>query len=65
VPRRPGPEDLAAVDQALDHAGASGRVFFLVPPSYRMALAPVLARRGVMRRITETPEMLLAAWAGR
>jgi hypothetical protein len=62
VPRRPGPEDLTAVDHALDHAGASGRVFFLVPPSYRIALAPVLARRGVMRRITETPEMLLAVW---
>jgi hypothetical protein len=65
VPRWPGREDLAAVDRALDRAGASGRVFILVPPSYRMALAPVLARRGVTRRITETPEMLLAVWAGR
>jgi hypothetical protein len=62
VPRRPGSDDLAAVDRALDRAGASGRAFFLVPPSYRMALAPVLARRGVTRRITETREMLLAVW---
>jgi hypothetical protein len=65
VPRWPGPDDLAAVDRALDRAGASGRVFFLVPPSYRVALASVLARRGVTRRITETPEMLLAVWTGR
>ncbi|HEV8611724.1 MAG TPA: hypothetical protein VGS98_16840 [Thermoanaerobaculia bacterium] len=62
VPRWPRPEDLAAVDRALDRAGASGRVFFLVPPSYRMMLAPVLARQGVTRRIAETPEMLLAVW---
>jgi hypothetical protein len=62
VPRRPGSKDLEAVDRALDRAGASGRAFFLVPPSYRMALAPVLARRGVTRRITETREMLLAVW---
>jgi hypothetical protein len=62
VPRWPGPEDLAAIDRALVRAGASGHVFFLVPPSYRVALAPVLARRGVTRRIAETPEMLLAVW---
>jgi hypothetical protein len=62
VPRWPTPADLDAVSHALDRAGAAGRVFFLVPPSYRPALAPVLAGRGLMRRVMESREMLLAVW---
>jgi hypothetical protein len=61
VPRWPSPTDLDAVYRALDRAGASGRVFFLIPPSYRKTLAPAAAR-GVMRRVLETREMLLAVW---
>ena len=62
VPRWPTPADLDALSRALDRAGAGGRVFFLVPPSYRPALAPVLLRRGLMRRVMESREMLLAVW---
>jgi hypothetical protein len=62
---RPRPEDLAAVQALLDRAGPGGRVFFQVPPSYRVALAPVLSRRGVTRRLAETPEMLVTVWSAR
>jgi hypothetical protein len=64
-PRWPGLEDLAGVDRAIEAAGATGRVFLLVPPSYRLALAPVIGRRGVTRRLVETQEMLLAVWSAR
>jgi hypothetical protein len=62
VPTHARAEDLAAVASALDRAGPAGRVFFLVPPSYRAALQPVLAGRGVTRRLAESPKMLLAVW---
>jgi hypothetical protein len=62
VPTRAGAEDLAAVAGALDRAGPAGRVLFQVPPSYRAALRPVLSGRGVMRRLAESPQMLLAVW---
>ncbi len=65
LPRWPRLEDLAGVDRVIEAAGATGRVFLLVPPSYRLALAPVIGRRGVTRRLVETEEMLLAVWSAR
>lgn len=65
VPRWPPPQDIQAVEHALDSAGGTGRVFFLVPPSYRATLQPVLARRGRMQRIAQSPELLLAVWTSR
>jgi hypothetical protein len=65
VPRWAKPDDRAAVERALDRAGDTGRVFFQVPRSYRLMLAPVLAGRGVTRRLAETREMLLAVWTKR
>jgi hypothetical protein len=62
VPTHARAEDLAAVASALDRAGPAGRVFVLVPPSYRAALQSVLAGRGVTRRLAESPKMLLAVW---
>jgi hypothetical protein len=63
VPRRSRPEDDAAVRRALDRAGSNGRVFFEVPPSYRKELRPLLAPRGVTRRIVEAPEVVLLVWS--
>jgi len=65
VPRRSRAEDDAAVGRALDRAGSTGRVYFLVPPSYRKELRPLLASRGVTRRIMESPEMVLLVWSAR
>jgi hypothetical protein len=65
MPRWPRPEDLQAVERALDRANATGRVYFLVPPSYRVPLRPILSRRGVIRRLGETREVLFAVWTGR
>jgi hypothetical protein len=65
VGQRARAEDAAAVQQALDRAGSSGRVFFQVPPSYLKDLRPMLAARGVTRRIAESPEMLLLVWSAR
>jgi hypothetical protein len=62
VPTPARAEDLAAVAGALDRASPAGRVFFQVPPSYRVTFRPVLAGRGVMRRLAESPQMLLAVW---
>jgi hypothetical protein len=64
-PTRPRPEDLAAVQRALDSADGDGRVFFQVPPSYVHVLAPILTRRGVVRRIAESPEMVVLLWSAR
>jgi hypothetical protein len=64
-PTRPHPEDLAAVQRALDSAAGGGRVFFQVPPSYVHALAPILTRRGVVRQIAESPEMVILFWSAR
>jgi len=65
VPRRSRAEDEAAVERALARAGPTGRVFFQVPPSYRKELHPLLAARGVTRRIVETPEMVLLVWSAK
>jgi hypothetical protein len=64
VPKRPRREDMAAVEKALDQADGTGRVFFQVPPSYVRVLAPILTRRGVVRQLAETPEMVLFRWSG-
>ena len=64
-PTRPRPEDLAAVQRALDSADGGGRVFFQVPPSYVHVLAPILTRRGVVRQIAESPEMVILFWSAR
>lgn len=58
VPRE---EDRRAVEAALARAG--GRVFFQVPPSYGVALQPLVAGRGVTRRLGETPDMLFLVWS--
>jgi hypothetical protein len=65
VPRRSRAEDDAAVGRALDRAGSTARVYFEVPPSYRKELRPLLAPRGVTRRIVETPEMVLLVWSAK
>jgi hypothetical protein len=68
VPRWPGPPDAAAVTRALAEAGPEGRVFFLVPRSYPVALRPLLAGGGGpgrTRRLAESPEMLLLVWTAR
>ena len=65
VPRHSRAEDDAALEQALDRAGSTGRVFFEVPPSYRKELRPLLAPRGVTRRIVESPEMVLLVWSAK
>ncbi len=59
----PRPEDLVAVQTALSRAPTGGRVFFQVPPSYRIALEPLVAGRGVTRRLGESPEMLFLVWS--
>ena len=64
-PTRPRREDAAAVQSALDSAGEGGRVFFQVPPSYSHVLEPMLTRRGVLRRIAESPEMVFLLWTPR
>jgi hypothetical protein len=64
-PTRARPEDVAAVERALDQAGGSGRVFFQVPPSYAHALTPILTRRGAVRQIAESPEMTVLLWSPR
>ncbi len=63
VPTRPRAEDVRAVEETLDRAAPGTRVFFQVPPSYRVALSPLLAGRGATRRLAEDPEMLLLAWS--
>ena len=65
VPRHSRAEDDAAVERALDRAGSTGRVFFEVPPSYGKELRPLLAPRGVTRRIVESPEMVLLVWSAK
>jgi len=65
VGRRAGAEDAAAVERALGRAGSSAQVFFEVPPSYRKELRPMLAPRGVTRRVVESPEMVLLVWSER
>jgi len=62
-PTRLRPEDLAEVQRALDSADGDGRVFFQVPPSYVHVLAPILTRRGVVRQIAESPEMVILFWS--
>jgi hypothetical protein len=64
-PTRPSREDAAAVQRALDQADGGGRVFFQVPPSYVRALAPILNRRGAVRQIAESPEMVILLWSAR
>ena len=64
-PTRPRREDAAAVQSALDSAGEGGRVFFQVPPSYAHVLVPMLTRRGVLRPIAESPEMVILLWTPR
>ena len=64
-PTRPHREDVAAVQEALDQAEGAGRVFFQVPPSYVRVLAPILTRRGVVRQLAETPEMVVLLWSAR
>jgi hypothetical protein len=65
VPRWPPPQDIKAIEHALESAGSTGRVFFLVPPSYRASLRPILAGRGTTRPIAQSPELLLAVWTSR
>jgi hypothetical protein len=65
VPRWPPPADLESVGRALDSAGPTGRVYFLVPPSYRAPLRQILTRRGTVRGIAQSPELLLAVWSSR
>jgi hypothetical protein len=62
-PKRPRREDVAAVQRALDAADGGGRVFFQVPPPYVRVLAPILTRRGVVRRIAASPEMVILLWS--
>ena len=64
-PTRPHREDVAAVEKALDQADGGGRVFFQVPPSYVRVLAPILTRRGSVRQLAETPEMVILLWSAR
>ncbi len=64
-PTRPHREDMAAVQRALASAAEGSRVFFQVPPSYAHALAPMLTRRGVLRPIAESPEMVILLWSAR
>lgn len=64
IPTRPRREDMSAVQKALDQADGNGRVFFQVPPSYVRILAPILTRRGVVRQLAESPEMVLFVWSG-
>ena len=59
----PSTEDLRAVETALERAGAGGRVFFQVPPSYGVAIVTRVAGRGVTRRLGESPEMLFLVWS--
>jgi hypothetical protein len=54
---------MAAVQKALDQADGNGRVFFQVPPSYVRVLAPILTRRGAVRQLAETPEMVILLWS--
>ena len=63
--KRPHREDVAAVEKALDQADGTGRVFFQVPPSYVRVLAPILTRRGVVRQLAESPEMVILLWSAR
>jgi hypothetical protein len=64
VPTRPRREDLLAVQRALDRAEAAGaRVYFQVPPSFVRVLGPILARRGVVRQLADSPEMVLLVWS--
>lgn len=65
VPTRPRREDMAEVQKALDQADGNGRVFFQVPPSYVRVLAPILTRRGVVRQLAATPEMVILLWSAR
>ena len=62
---RPTREDLAAVEAALRGVAPAGRVFFLVPPSYAAPLRPLVAGRGVTRRLAESEEMLFFSWSRR
>jgi hypothetical protein len=59
----PSTKDLRAVETALERAGAGGRVFFQVPPSYGVAIEPLVAGRGITRRLGESPEMLFLVWS--
>ncbi len=59
----PRAEDVRAVEAALARAGAGGRVFFQVPPSYGLALRPLVAGRGVTRRLGESADMLFLVWS--
>ena len=59
----PRAEDLRAVEAALARARAGGRVFFQVPPSYGVALQPLLSGRGVTRRLGESADMLFLVWS--
>jgi len=64
VPTRPRREDLAAVERELDRAALDGaRVYFQVPPSFVRVLGPILARRGVVRQLADSPEMVLLVWS--
>ena len=65
IPTRPLREDVAAVQGTLEQADGNGRVFFQVPPSYVRVLAPILTRRGVVRQLAETPEMVILLWSAR
>ena len=57
-------EDLAAVERELDRAALDGaRVYFQVPPSFVRVLGPILARRGVVRQLADSPEMVLLVWS--
>jgi hypothetical protein len=56
-------EDFQAVETALARARAGGRVFFQVPPSYGVALRPLVAGRGITRRLGESEEMLFLVWS--
>jgi hypothetical protein len=57
-------EDLAAVERELDRAALDGaRVYFQVPPSFVRVLGPILARRGVVRQLVDSPEMVLLVWS--
>lgn len=62
---RPTRDDFAAVEAALRGAPPTGRVFFLVPPSYAAALRPLVAGRGVTRRLAASDEMLFFSWSRR
>ena len=65
VAARPHRGDLQAVQRALDRAEAAGsRVYFQVPPSFLRVLGPILARRGIVRQLAESAEMVLLEWLG-